>query len=72
MIQVAESHVRELLDELHVDACSERDTGKRTIRFDHARGAVHFALRMGLISPAEWSGRCDMLLRETWPAGVAR
>ena len=64
MIQVAESHVQRVLDQMRSDAERADDEIMRSLSRDMAVGAVHFAMLAGLIDTAEFSRRCDALRRE--------
>lgn len=55
MIQVSESRVAEVLDELAAERAEMAS-------IDMARGAVHLAVMLGLITPSEFRRRCDALL----------
>ena len=54
MIQVSESRVAEVLDEF-------ASRSRAVMSFDMVRGAVHLALRLGLIDDGEFARRCDAL-----------
>lgn len=56
MIQVSESRVAELLDEMAAESGGPPDIAR-----DMARGAVHFAYMLALIDAAEFHRRCDAL-----------
>lgn len=65
MIQVSESRVTEALDEL-----AAKDMEMASI--DMARGAVHLAVMLDLITPSEFRRRCDALLDAKYgPEGAA-
>ena len=56
MIQVSESRVGQLLDEMAADSGGQPDIDR-----DMALGAVHFAYMLALIDVAEFRRRCDAL-----------
>lgn len=61
MIQVAESHVQRVLDQMRNDTERADDEIMRRLSRDMAVGAVHFAMLVGLIDTVEFSRRCDAL-----------
>lgn len=64
MIQIGESHVQRVLDQMRDDVDRAEGDIMRGLSRDMAVGAVHFAMLVGLIDAAEFSRRCDALRRE--------
>lgn len=64
MIQIAESHVQRVLDQMRDDVDRAEGDIMRCLSRDMAVGAVHFAMLAGLIDTVEFSRRCDALRRE--------
>ena len=65
MIQIAESHVQRVLDQMRDDVDRADDEIMRGLSRDMAVGAVHFAMLAGLIDTAEFSLRCEALRWES-------
>lgn len=64
MIQIAESHVQRVLNQMRDDVDRAEGDIMRGLSRDMAVGAVHFAMLVGLIDTVEFSRRCDALRRE--------
>lgn len=61
MLQISESHVQRVLDQMRADVDRADDEIMRGLSRDMAVGAVHFAMLAGLIDTVEFSRRCDAL-----------
>lgn len=61
MIQVAESHVQRVLDQMRADAERAEGDIMRGLAREMAVGAAHGFFLLGLIGSVEFSRRCDEL-----------